>query len=92
MRHPVIPLRKDSLVLQRTHWFVCTFVRNAARFFITWAGALPVLAGGKIVIVEHSASSFASSDFGPTQDTAMVAAKNLRYVDDQRPGIARETS
>jgi hypothetical protein len=66
---PVIPLRKDSLVLQRTHWFVGTFVRNAARFFITWAGVLPLLAGGKIVIVEHSASLICLKRFSVLRKT-----------------------
>jgi DNA topoisomerase IB len=42
--------------------------------------------------VEHSGSQYASDDFGPAHDAAVVAAKaaRLRYVNDHWPGIVRE--
>ena len=42
--------------------------------------------------MEHSGSQYASDDFGPAHDAAVVAAKaaRLRYVTDHWPGIVRE--
>jgi DNA topoisomerase I len=42
--------------------------------------------------VERSGSQYASDDFGPAHDAAVVAAKaaRLRYVNDHWPGIVRE--
>ncbi len=42
--------------------------------------------------MEHSGSQYASDDFGPAHDAAVVGAKaaRLRYVNDHWPGIVRE--